>query len=112
MKNTLRVYPLSQASNLPAVKSVDISGKVFNTISPSDYSLLNSSIASFSMSPLMRWTRTRWASSPPSGSRRASPSHAPIKNILEEVTAAGDATVRSLTYRTRIKEAYFYPNSA
>ena len=39
MKNTLRVYPLSQASNLPAVKSVDISGKAFNTISPGDYSL-------------------------------------------------------------------------
>jgi hypothetical protein len=35
-----------------------------------------------------------------------------MKNILEEATAAGDATVRSLTYRTRIKEAYFYPNSA
>jgi hypothetical protein len=39
VKRSLRVYPLSQAANPPPMKFVDISGKAFNTIGPSDYSL-------------------------------------------------------------------------
>jgi hypothetical protein len=35
-----------------------------------------------------------------------------LKKLLTEAAAVGDATARSLAYRTRIKEAYFYPNSA
>jgi hypothetical protein len=33
-----------------------------------------------------------------------------IKAILKE--AVGDATARTLAYKSRIKEGYFYPNSA
>ena len=35
-----------------------------------------------------------------------------MKKILTEAAAVGDATARTLTYRNRMKEAYFYPNSA
>jgi len=35
-----------------------------------------------------------------------------LKKILIEAAAVGDATARTLTYQNRIKEAYFYPNSA
>jgi hypothetical protein len=38
VKKNLRVYPLSQAANPPEMKFVNISGKAFNTIGPSDYS--------------------------------------------------------------------------
>jgi hypothetical protein len=38
VKSALRVYPLSQASNPPAMKFVNITGKAFNTIGPGDYS--------------------------------------------------------------------------
>ncbi len=35
-----------------------------------------------------------------------------MKKTLTEAAAVGDATVRSLTYRCRIKDAYYYPDSA
>jgi hypothetical protein len=35
-----------------------------------------------------------------------------MKTILTEAAAVGDGTVRSLIYRCRIKDAYFYPDSA
>ena len=35
-----------------------------------------------------------------------------LKKILTEAAAVGDATARTLSYRTRQKDAYFYPNSA
>jgi len=38
VKKNLRVYRLDQAANPPGMKFVDISGKAFNTIGPSDYS--------------------------------------------------------------------------
>lgn len=35
-----------------------------------------------------------------------------MKNILTEAVAVGNATARAITFRTRMKEAYDYPNSA
>jgi hypothetical protein len=35
-----------------------------------------------------------------------------MKAILKEAAAVGDATARTLAYKSRIKEGYFYPNSA
>ena len=70
VKRSLRVYPLSQAANPPPMKFVDISGKAFNTIGPSDYSLFGSSIASYRMNQSTRWTLTRWACSLLSASKK------------------------------------------
>ena len=35
-----------------------------------------------------------------------------MKRILVEAAAVGNATARAIAYRTRLKDAYFYPNSA
>ena len=35
-----------------------------------------------------------------------------MKKILTEAAAVGDATARAITFRMRLKEAYYYPNSA
>jgi hypothetical protein len=32
-----------------------------------------------------------------------------MKKILAEAAAVGDATARSIVYRCRIKDAYYYP---
>jgi hypothetical protein len=66
VKDTLRVYPLSQASNLPAVKFVDISGKAFNTISPGDYSLFEFVNRVIQDEPIDALDPDTLASSPPS----------------------------------------------
>jgi hypothetical protein len=35
-----------------------------------------------------------------------------MKKILTDAAAVGSATSRTLAYRSRLKDAYFYPNSA
>jgi hypothetical protein len=35
-----------------------------------------------------------------------------MKKILTESAAVGNATARAILFRTRMKEAYYYPNSA
>jgi hypothetical protein len=35
-----------------------------------------------------------------------------MKKILTEAVAVGNATARTITFKTRMKEAYYYPNSA
>lgn len=114
VKSTLRVYPLSQASNPPAMKFVNISGKAFNTIGPGDYSafeFVNRVIQDEPLDALDPDTLGLFAAIGIEKGKPFAPD-ARMKGILEEAAAVGDATVRSLLYRARIKEAYFYPNSA
>jgi hypothetical protein len=35
-----------------------------------------------------------------------------MKKILAEAAAVGNATARAIVFRTRLKDAYFYPKSA
>ncbi|MGL3211848.1 DUF1254 domain-containing protein [Bradyrhizobium sp. BR 1433] len=114
VKKALRVYPLSQGANPPAMKFVDISGKAFNTIGPADYSLfefVNRFIQDEPGDALDPDTLGLFAAVGIEKGKPFAPD-ARMKSILEEAAAVGDATVRSLMYRARIKEAYFYPDSA
>ena len=114
VKKNLRVYPLSQAGNPPAMKFVDISGKAFNTIGPSDYSAfeyLNRIIQDEPNDALDAYTLGVFAAIGIEKGKPFAPD-ARLKKILIEAAAVGDATARTLTYQSRIKDAYFYPNSA
>jgi hypothetical protein len=114
VKKNLKVYSLSQAANPPPMKFVDISGKAFNTIGPGDYSLfefVNRVIQDEPIDALDPDTLGLFAAI---GIEKGKP-FAPdvrLKKILTEAAAVGDATARSVTYRSRMKDAYFYPNSA
>jgi hypothetical protein len=114
VKESLRVYPLSQASNPPPMKFVNISGKAFNTIGPGDYSLFefaNSVIQNEPGTSLDPDTLGLFAAAGIEKGKSFNPDPR-LKRILTEAAAVGDATVRSLTYRMRIKDAYFYPDGA
>ena len=114
VKKNLRVYPLSQAANPAGMKFVNISGKAFNTIGPGDYSsfeLLNRIIQDEPSDALDPDTLGLFASIGIEKGKPFAPD-ARMKKILMDAAAVGDATSRSLTYETRIKDAYFYPNSA
>jgi hypothetical protein len=114
VKNSLRVYPLSQATNPPPMKFVDISGKAFNTIGPSDYSsfeYLNRVIQDEPSDALDPDTLGLFAAIGIEKGKPFTPD-ARMKKILTEAAAVGDATARTLTYQSRIKDAYFYQNSA
>lgn len=114
VKKILKVYSLSRAADPPRMKFVDISGKAFNTIGPGDYSLfefVNRVIQDEPVDALDPDTLGLFAAI---GIEKGKP-FAPddrLKKILTDAAAVGDATARSLAYRNRMKEAYFYPNSA
>jgi hypothetical protein len=114
VKKNLRVYPLSEAANPPEMKFVDISGMVINTIGPSDFSsfeYVNRVIQDEPGDSMDPDTLGLFAAI---GIEKGKP-FAPdvrMKKILTEAAAVGDATARSLAYKCRIKDAYFYPDSA
>jgi len=114
VKNSLRVYPLSQAANLPPMKFVNISGKAFNTIGPGDYSLFEFVNRVIQGEPIDAVDPDTLGLFAAIGIEKGKP-FAPdprMKKILIDAAAVGDATARSITYKTRIKDAYYYPNSA
>jgi hypothetical protein len=114
VKEKLRVYPLSQAANPPSTKFINISGKAFNTIGPSDFSAfeyVNHVIQDEPSDALDASTLGVFAAIGIEKGKPFTPD-ARLKKILTEAAAVGDATARTLTYRTRVKGAYFYPNSA
>jgi hypothetical protein len=114
VKSSLRVYPLSQAANPPPMKFFDISGKAFNTIGPGDYSLFEFVNRVIQDEPLDAVDPDMLGLFATIGIEKGKP-FAPddrMKKILTEAAAVGDATARSITYKSRIKDAYFYPNSA
>jgi hypothetical protein len=114
VKAKLKVYALSEVANPPAMKFIDISDKAFNTIGPADYSLfdyLNHVIQHEPGDAMDPDTMGLFAAI---GNEKGQPfaPDARLKKILTEAAAVGDATARTLSYRTRLKDAYFYPNSA
>jgi hypothetical protein len=96
------------------MKIVDISGKAFNTIGPSDFSAFEYVNRVIQNEPEDAMDPDTLGVFAAIGIEKGKP-FAPdsrMKDILTEAAAVGDATVRSLTYQCRIKDAYFYPNSA
>jgi hypothetical protein len=114
VKKNLRVYLLSQAANPPEMKFVNISGKAINTIGPGDYfafEYLNRVVQDEPRDALDPYTLGVFASIGIEKGKPFTPD-ARQKKILTDAAAVGDATARTLTYQNRMKEAYFYPNSA
>jgi hypothetical protein len=114
VKKSLRVYALSQAASPPEMKFVNISGKAFNTIGPGDYSLFDYVNDVIQREPIDATDPDTLGLFAAVGIEKGKPfaPDARLKKILTDAAAVGDATARSISYRSRIKEAYFYPNSA
>ena len=111
-KNT-RIYPLAQAANPPSNTFVNVSDRDFCTVAPADYrfwELLNDVVQNEPAASCDPVTLGFFASI---GIEKGKP-FAPdehMKKILHEAATVGDATARALTYRSRIPEAFYYPNS-
>jgi hypothetical protein len=114
VKEHLRVYPLADAAKPPEMKFVNISGKAFNTIGPADFSFfeyLNHVIQDEPSDAMDPDTLGLFAAIGIEKGKPFTPDER-MKKILVEAAAVGDATARSIVYRCRIKEAYYYPDSA
>ncbi|MET4387238.1 hypothetical protein ABIB73_002993 [Bradyrhizobium sp. F1.4.3] len=114
VKKNLKVYSLSQAANPPPMKFVNISGKAFNTIGPGDYSLFEYTNRVIQDEPIDAIDPDTLGLFAAIGIEKGKPfaPDARMQKILMDAAAVGDATARTLAYRTRMKEGYFYPNSA
>ena len=113
VKKNLKIYLLSQASNPPAMNFVNISGKVFNTIGPSDYSafeFIDHMIQHEPIDVMSPDILGMFASIGIEKGKTFAPD-ARMKKILVDAASVGDATARTLLYKTRIKETFYYPNS-
>lgn len=111
-KNT-RIYPLSQAGNQPANTFVNVSDRAFSTVAPADYrfwELLNYVVQNEPVESLDPVTMGFFASIGIEKGKPFAPD-ARMKAILTEAAAVGDATARTITFKSRIPEAFYYPNS-
>lgn len=113
LKKLTRIYPLSKAANPPANTFVNVSGRAFNTVAPADdkvWDYLNQVVQSEPTESLDPVTLGYFASIGIEKGKPFAPD-ARMKKILTEAAAVGDATVRALLFKSRIPEAFYYPNS-
>jgi hypothetical protein len=113
-KQHLRIYPLSQADNPPPNPFVNFSGKVMNTIHSTDFSFFEEVNEVVQEEPNAVMDPETLGLLASIGIEKGKPfkPDARMKRILSEAALVGGATARANAYRSRIKEAYFYPNSA
>ena len=114
VKKFTKIYTLSQAANPPVLKFVNVSGRDFCTDAPADYPFweyLNQVVQEEPTGSVDPVTLGFYASI---GIQKGKPfaPDARMKKILTEAAAVGDATARAITFRMRLKDAYYYPDSA
>jgi hypothetical protein len=113
VKKATKIYPLAQAGNPPAINFVNMSGKAFCMVGPSDYrfwEMLNQVVQEEPTDSMDATTLGFWASIGIEKGKPFAPD-ARMKKILTEAAAVGDATARAIGYRMREKEAYFFDNA-
>ncbi len=113
LKKLTRIYPLSKATNPPANKFVNVSGRAFSTVAPADnkvWEYLNQVVQSEPTESLDPVTLGYFASIGIEKGKPFAPD-ARMKKILTEAAAVGDATARAILFKSRIPEAFYYPNS-
>ncbi len=109
-----RVYPLAQAANPPAMHFVNISGASFNTIPATDAALFAEVVPVVQEEPLEAVDPETRGLLAAIGIQKGKPfaPDARMQRILAEAAAVGNATARALVFRTRDREAFYYPDSA
>ena len=114
VKKFTKIYPLADADKPhPSLNFVDMSGKPFNMVGPSGYQfweMLNKVVQEEPTDTVDATTLGFWAAI---GIQKGKPfaPDARMKKILTEAAAVGDATARTISYRLRSREGYYYENS-
>ena len=114
VRQHLRIYPLADAADPPAMRFVDVSGAAFNMVPANDATVFDEVAAVVQEEPLEATdseTRGLLASI---GIQKRKPfaPDARVRGILAEAAAVGNATARTIVFSTRDPHAYYYPDSA
>lgn len=114
LKKLFKAYPLAMAKNPQPMKFVNVSGKPFNTIHANDFSFFEEVNHVVQEEPTEAIDPETLGLLASIGIEKGKPfaPDARMKKILTEAVAVGNATARAEVFRSRIKDAYFYPNSA
>jgi hypothetical protein len=114
IKKNLRIYPLAQAKNPPETKFINGSGVELNTVHSNDFSYFEELNEVVQEEPSEALDPERLGLFASIGIEKGKPfvPDARMKKILTEAAAVGNATSRAILFRTRMKEAPYYPNSA
>ncbi|MEX0793800.1 MAG: DUF1254 domain-containing protein [Pirellulaceae bacterium] len=113
-KKLAKVYLLSEAKTPPPMKFINVSGKVFNTIHANDFHFYEEVNEIVQYEPSDSYHPEVLGQLAAIGIEKGKP-FAPderMKKILTEAVAVGNATARTITFKTRMKDAYYYPDSA
>ena len=113
VKKHLKIYYLADKAHPPKMKFVNASGIPSNFVPPGDYQfwgLLNKAIQEEPSAGSDPTTLGLFASI---GIEKGKPFNpdARMKEILTDAANIGAVTARSIAFKMRSKEAYFYPNS-
>jgi hypothetical protein len=115
-KKNLRIYPLAQAKGPPETKFISASGVELNTVHANDFSYFEELNQIVQEEPSEALDPERLGLFASIGIEKGKPfapkAKARMKKILTEAAAVGNATARVILFRTRSKEAPFYPASA
>jgi hypothetical protein len=111
-KSGFRAYPLSAAANPPKQRFVDLSGRRFNTIHSNDFHFYEELNAIIQREPADAFDPELVGLFASIGIEKGKPfaPDARMKKILTEAIAIANGTARALTFATRNKEAYFFPD--
>jgi len=113
VKKDLKIYPLADTANPPSMNIVNASGVPANFIAPGDYAfweLLNKVIQEEPSGGSDPTTLGLFASIGIVKGKPFAPD-ARMKKILADAANIGAVTARTIAYKIREKNAYFYPDS-
>ncbi len=112
LKEGFRAYPLAQVNNPPKQKVYDLSGKKFNTIHANDEHFYEELNAVIQYEPADAFNPELVGLFASIGIKKGKPfaPDARMKKILKDAAAIGNATARAITFNSRNKAVYFYPD--
>lgn len=113
VKKHLKIYPLSEAANPPAMKFVNGSGVPANFVAPGDYAfweMLNEVIQEEPPDGSDPTTLGLFASIGIVKGKPFAPDER-MKKILTDAANIGAVTARTIAFKIRDKDAYYFPNS-
>ena len=113
VKKHFKVYNLADAANPPAMKFVDGSGVPANYVAPGDYQfweMLNNVIQEEPSTGSDQTTLGLFASIGIAKGKPFNPD-ARMKAILTDAANIGAVTARTIAFKVRGKDAYYYPDS-
>jgi hypothetical protein len=109
-----KVYRLSEAENPPKMKFVNVSAKEFNTIGANTFKFYEDVNAVVQYEPNEAYSPDILGTLAAIGIEKGK-AFAPderMKKVLTEAAAVGNATARTITFKSRQPGAAYYPNSA